>query len=356
MYVLKPGDRIENYEIVKLLGKGSMGRVYLANRGGSSYAIKETLGYYSEEERSIGVTAFIKEAEFLERVSHPALPKYYSLFNYKNKKYLVMEYIGGVSMEKMIESAASPFRDKLVLYWSIQLCEILFYLHTLSPEPVIYRDLKPSNLMVTNENIIRVIDFGVARRYDPSKDSDTIRLGTPGYAAPEQCRRQGQSTPRSDIYALGIVMHQLLTLHDPSITPFQLPSVKKLNPSVSEQLENIINKATGLKPADRYLDAELMRDELLNYYKIHFGPYSSPYRIALPFSGKEDPLVAIIKNSRPPSSGFSKTLSKAMLPLAGTSIGIFIYLFLFRPDIYLCFLPLVICFVAVCLLFREFIE
>jgi serine/threonine-protein kinase len=120
--------------------------------------------------------------------------------------------------------------------------------------------------------------LGVARRYDPSKDCDTVRLGTPGYAAPEQCRKKGQSIPQSDIYALGVVLHQLFTLYDPSVTPFKLPSVRKLNPAVPEQLEWIINKAINLDLRDRYIDTGLFRDELVDYYEEHFQAFTSHYR------------------------------------------------------------------------------
>jgi len=359
MDTLKTGDIIENYEIVKLLGSGSMGRVYLAKEKDSrtTFAIKESLDYSTEEEGKEGIDIFLREADFLKRINHPALPAYHKLLTYRDKKYLVMEHIEGVSLEKMIESAAGPFRDKLVAYWAIQLCEILFYLHTLTPEPVIYRDIKPSNMMVTNQNVIRVIDFGVARRYDPAKDSDTIRLGTPGYAAPEQCRRKGQSTPRSDIYSLGVVLHQLLTLHDPSVTPFKLPSIKDLNAGVPEQLVWMINKAINLDPAERYLDAGLFWEELKDFYEEHFGTYLSPYGKELPFMKKADPLLVPVKKKEESFfSGLLRKPAKIILPLAIGSVGFFIYLFFFRPDTYLCFMPFLICIVAAYFLFREFSE
>lgn len=194
-----------------------------------------------------------------------------------------MEYIKGISLEDIIKGSTGPFEEQKALHLGIQICEILCYLHNLSPEPVIYRDLKPSNIIISEGDTVRLIDFGVARRYDPSKDRDTVRLGTPGYAAPEQCRKNGQSVPQSDIYALGVVLHQLLTLYDPSVTPFKLPAVRKLNQKVSEELEYLIHKAINFDRRDRYIDTGLFRDELVEYYEENFSSFTSPYKENLPY-------------------------------------------------------------------------
>jgi serine/threonine-protein kinase len=280
---LQSGHIIEDYEITEKIGEGAMGKVYLAKNNNTRYAIKESDAECSTADEKTISRACLREAELLSKINHPAIPKFYKSFKYNEKFYLVMEYVKGPSMEKIINNRNMPLEEKYVLEWAIQLCEIFFYLHTLSPEPVIYRDLKPSNIIITEENILRLIDFGVARRYDPDKDSDTVRLGTPGYAAPEQCRKRGQSIPASDIYATGVVLHQLLTLYDPSVTPFRLPSIRNLNPSVSEQLEWIIAKAINLDSKDRYVDAGLFRDELLEYYEENFGNFTFPYKKYLPY-------------------------------------------------------------------------
>jgi len=280
---LNPGDIIDTgYEIIRPLGKGGMASVYLAKQDGIFYAIKR-LDFSSKEEKSLAVDTFQREIVFLKDIKHPGLPIYYKSFRHRDFFHIVLEYIEGESLENIILNRTEPFSEKKVLEWAIQLCDILFYLHTLSPEPVIYRDLKPGNIIITKEDVIRLIDFGVARRYDPNKDQDTIRLGTPGYAAPEQCRAGGQTTPRTDIYSLGVLLHQLLTLHDPSITPFRLPPIRSLNPEVSEQLEWIINKASSLDSRDRYIDTGLFREELLDYYKEKFGFFTSPYDKQLPY-------------------------------------------------------------------------
>jgi len=288
---LNPGDIIDkNYKIISTLGEGAMSRVYLAEKEKTFYAIKESsTGFSSPEEEKIWRNSFLCEADLLYNINHPGLPKYYKNFKYNNKMYIVMEYIKGISLEDIIKASVKPPEEKRVLNWGIQLCEILFYLHTMKPSSIIYRDLKPSNIIITEGDNLRLIDLGVARHYDPAKDCDTVRLGTPGYAAPEQCRKKGQSTPLSDIYALGVVIHQLLTLHDPTVTPFKFPNIRKLNNTVSEQLEWIINKALNLDPKDRYIDTGLFRDELHDYYEENFGTFTSMYMM--------EPLCIIEKQS-----------------------------------------------------------
>jgi serine/threonine protein kinase len=286
---LNPGSIIEGYEIVETIGTGAMSTVYLGKKDNNSYAIKELKSEFSyPEEEKILKNAFRREADLLFNIFHPGIPSFYMRFTHDKKFYIVMEYIKGISLEEIIKGSTKPFEEQKALSFGIQICEILFYLHTLTPEPIIYRDLKPSNIIITEGNIVRLIDFGVARRYDPHKDCDTVRLGTPGYAAPEQCRTKGQTIPQSDIYALGVVLHQILTLYDPSVTPFKLPSVRKLNTAVSEQLEWIINKAINLDLRDRYIDTGLFRDELVDYYEEHFQAFTSPYRENLPYMKGEN--------------------------------------------------------------------
>ncbi|MEQ8224885.1 MAG: serine/threonine-protein kinase [Candidatus Eremiobacterota bacterium] len=276
---LLPEQIINEYKIIKPLGKGAMGKVYLAKKENNYYAIKESDS--SSGEGELVEKSFQKEAAFLAGLKHPGLPAFYKDFYSGFTHYIVMEYIQGKSLEDIVSYGI--VEERKAIEWGIQICEILFYLHTLQPEPVIYRDLKPANIIITPYDTVRLIDFGVARRYDPSKDCDTIRLGTPGYAAPEQCRAKGQSTPRTDIYALGVMLHQLLTGHDPAVTPFKFPPLRTLNPAISEDLEWIIKKAINLDQRERYIDMGLFRDELFDYYRDKFGSYISPYNKSLPY-------------------------------------------------------------------------
>lgn len=294
---LTPGTVIEGYEIIDTIGTGAMSTVYLGKKDGNNYALKELKSEFSStDEEKILINAFHREADLLFTIEHPGIPRFYKSFRHSGKSYIVMEYIKGTALEDIIKGSTSPFEEQKALHFTIQICEILCYLHNLSPEPVIYRDLKPSNIIITEGDTVRLIDFGVARRYDPSKDCDTVRLGTPGYAAPEQCRKNGQSIPQSDIYALGVVLHQLLTLYDPSITPFKLPAVRSLNTAVSEQMEDMIKKAINLDSRDRYIDTGLFRDEMVEYYEEHFGSFTSPYKKNLPYVKEIKPLYSDISS------------------------------------------------------------
>jgi len=280
---IKAGTVIEGYEIIEILGKGAMSTVYLAQKKGRVYAVKELKTEFSSpEEKRIFTDVFNREAALLFSINHPGISRYYRRFKHNDRLYIVMEYIKGISLEDTLKGSEKPLDEKKAIEWGIELCDILFYLHTHKPEPVIYRDLKPANIIIAEDGTVRLIDFGVARRYDPEKDCDTVRLGTPGYAAPEQCRKKGQSIPQSDIYALGVVLHQMLTLNDPSLTPFKLPPVRKLNPGVSEQLEWIIHKAINTDPRDRYIDTGLFKEELVDYYEENCGHFISPYKKVLP--------------------------------------------------------------------------
>ena len=279
MSELIEGEIIKGYKIIRSLGSGAVGRVYLGQKKNFLFALKEIASFASPEKRKLAYNTFRQETKLLKNIKHPAFPVFYETFEYRDSFFIVMKYIKGDPLEKLVSEAKDPFSEEKVVYWAIQLCEVLFYLHTLSPKSIIYRDLKPGNIIISPDNTVKLIDFGVARYYDPNKDSDTIRLGTPGYAAPEQCREEGQSTPRTDIYALGVLMHHLLTLHDPSSAPFRLPPIKKFNSQVSDQLIWIIEKASSLSPRDRYLDADLLKEELLDYYGEKFGFYRSPYKL-----------------------------------------------------------------------------
>jgi len=272
------GDRLRKYEIIRPLGSGGMSKVYLAkDHKGKLYAIKEMAEFASSVQKEVAVRTFIKEMKILSSLNHPGLPEFHEKFGCRRRLYIAMEYMEGDTLEDIIKSSSTPLSEERVLFWSIQLCEILFYLHTLSPEPVIYRDLKPSNVIIDGKGEVRLVDFGIARYYDPQKNRDTINLGTPGYAAPEQCGLEGRSTPETDIYALGVIMHQLLTRHEPSAESFVFPPIRKLNPGVPEQLERIINRAISLNPEDRYFSADIMKEELLGYYREKFGNFTSSY-------------------------------------------------------------------------------
>jgi len=152
---LTPGTVIEGYEIIETIGTGAMSTVYLGKKDGNNYAIKELKSEFSSpEEKKVLINAFHREAELLFTMEHPGIPRFYKSFKYSGKSYIVMEHIKGTALEDIIKGSTSPFEEKKALHVTIQICEILCCLHNLSPEPVIYRDLKPSNIIITEGDIV----------------------------------------------------------------------------------------------------------------------------------------------------------------------------------------------------------
>jgi serine/threonine protein kinase len=274
---LLPPDTLihERYQIVDKLGQGGMAAVYkvkdLGDKRGGLRAIKE-MGQASlkDSEREQAIANFHAEAELLRKLDHPGLPKFYEQFEQDDRYYLVMEFIDGETLETRQEKAggkALPETD--VMEWARQICSVLTYLHERRP-PIIFRDLKPGNIMLSKDGKIKLIDFGIARIFRRDKTHDTQVLGTPGYAPPEQYGK-GQTDQRSDVYALGVTLHQLLTGYDPSSTPFSLPPIHSLNPNVSPHLQVAIEKATKLKRDERF-------ESIPDMYTALFAPGGFVFR------------------------------------------------------------------------------
>jgi serine/threonine protein kinase len=262
--LLKNGTLLQNrYKVTKLIGQGGMGAIYLADDTRFSNRVcvlKEMLDNFSDEEqRKIATANFLREADMLANLHHDGIPEVYDRFSEGNRHYLVMEYIQGVDLEQKIEQSEAPFDERTVLNWAIQICDILHYLHTRTP-PIIYRDLKPANLILTSSGKIYMVDFGIARFFNPVKKGTMV--GTQGYAPPEQYR--GLMEPRSDIFALGATMHHLLTGRDPQEeAPFSFPKVRELNSNVSVATEKLIEKALEKDVSDRFESAEEMLKEIM---------------------------------------------------------------------------------------------
>lgn len=243
------------YELRRRLGAGGMGSVYLATDRRlttAQWAVKEMsdMAITSPLERQQAQEAFRQEAELLAKLNHPYLPRVTDHFEENGRHYLVMEFVPGENLRDYANRVGLPRPLHEVLRWTAQICEVLAYLHAQQP-PIIFRDLKPTNVMITPDGTIKLVDFGIARLFKPGKERDTQAFGTPGYSAPEQYGR-GQTDPRSDIYSLGVLMHHLLTGHDPSTTPFRLPPVNQLNPSVPPYIAAAIARATDNDPAKRF--------------------------------------------------------------------------------------------------------
>ncbi len=245
------------YEIRGQLGRGGMGLVYVAadqRLGNMSVAVKEMdATQVAPADRQWTINAFRDEAQILARLNHVGIARVVDYFSQGDHSYLVMEYVPGETLETALARAPRGFDERQALVWAGQLAVVLDYLHQQNP-PVIFRDLKPGNIMVQPDGTLKLIDFGIARLFKPGQTQDTALMGTPGYAAPEHYGR-GQTDARSDVYTLGVVVHQLLTGYDPTLTPMRLPPVRQLRPDVSPQTEAAVAQALQLSPDLRFASA-----------------------------------------------------------------------------------------------------
>ena len=260
---LKVGDVLNGrYPIQSILGEGGMGAVYKASDLSSSriWAIKEMNDTYAtEEERQQAVADFAREAELLSDLDHPNLPSVTHAFEEKGRHYLVMDLVKGRTWEDIQEKGRQPLAEILDIVW--QITEVLGYLHS-RPRPIVFRDLKPANVMITPDGVVKLIDFGIARVFQVNKQNDTRAMGTPGYAAPEQYGK-GQSDARTDIYALGVMMHQAITGVDPSLNPFKFAPVTSLASRTPESVAAIVAKAVETDREKRFANIEALRAALM---------------------------------------------------------------------------------------------
>ncbi len=241
------------YEILTEIGRGGMSVVYLAmdTHLNKQWAVKEIRKQGNGKNDEVVVNSLLAEANMMKRLDHPALPRIVDIIDNGVTIFVVMDYIEGESLDKILaEEGVQP--EELVIGWAKQLCDALAYLHAQKP-PVIYRDMKPANVMLKPEGNIKIIDFGIAREYKEQKLADTTVLGTKGYAPPEQY--SGQTDARSDIYALGMTMHHLLTGIDPRTGEAYAP-VRMWNPELSEGIEMIIDKCVQPAAEHRYQNCQ----------------------------------------------------------------------------------------------------
>lgn len=247
----------QRYHLLHKLGTGGFGAVYQAEDiqlGKRLVAIKEmsSQSNLSAQENTEAAEAFKQEAFMLAELMHPNLPRIYDHFHEGGHWYLVMDYIEGTTLEEYLAQTPGGYLPQQeVLEMGLQLCEVLEYLHTRQP-PIIFRDLKPLNIMRTPSGHLYLIDFGIARHFKPGQAKDTIAFGSPGYAAPEQYGKT-QTTPRSDIYSLGATLHQMLTGIDPSLSPFRfaplcLPEGKPTPKALAELLASMLEMDETKRP------------------------------------------------------------------------------------------------------------
>lgn len=268
------GMIIDNkYEVLKEIGKGGMSTVYLAMdiRLNKQWAIKEIHKVANDKNNEIVVQSLLIEANMMKRLDHTSLPRIVDIIDNGKTIYVVMDYIEGESLDKILETHGAQPQDK-VIELAKQLCDVLRYLHSQTP-PIIYRDMKPANVMLKPEGNLKVIDFGIAREFKEHNIADTVSLGTRGYAAPEQFGGKGQTDARTDIYCLGVTLYHLVTGQNPSEPPYEIYPIRQWNPALSSGFEAIITKCTQLNPADRYQNA----DELM-YALEHYDEMDESYK------------------------------------------------------------------------------
>jgi len=259
----------DRYVVMQKLGQGGMGAVYRAGDRRLStvnWAVKEMSqsAISGPLERQQARDAFRHEAEMLAALNHPNLPRVTDHFEQDGKAYLVMEYVPGETLLSFLMREGLPQPQARVFEWARQLCDALDYLHTQRP-PIIFRDLKPANIMLMPNGQVKLIDFGIARLFKPGQAKDTQAFGTIGYSAPEQYGK-GQTDARSDVYSLGVLLHQLLTGYDPTNTPFRLPPASQVNLNLPQQLSDALIVATDSDPDRRFASIAAFRAALFSMH------------------------------------------------------------------------------------------
>lgn len=250
--MLETGTLVDGkYKILSQIGQGGMSVVYLAmnEKANKQWAVKE-LRKEGVQNYELVKQGLIGEINLLKKLKHPNLPSIVDVIDWDGSLLIVMDYIEGRHLESIVKEYGAQKQED-VLEWGKQLCHVLAYLHSRKP-PVIYRDMKPSNVMLKPEGRVMLIDFGAAREFKKHSGSDTTSLGTQGYAAPEQYGGQGQTDARTDIYCLGATLYHLLTGHNPGEPPYEMYPIRAWNQSLSSGLEEIILKCTQKNPDDRY--------------------------------------------------------------------------------------------------------
>jgi outer membrane protein assembly factor BamB/tRNA A-37 threonylcarbamoyl transferase component Bud32 len=266
---LQPGQVLQSrYRILGIIGMGGMGAVYQARdlhfpNVPRLCAVKEMINIAQDQQlREQTIRNFEREAEILATLNHPSIPQIYDYFSFGDRAYLVQEYIQGRDLEALLNSIEGFLSVDHIRQWAIEICDVLSYLHNHSPEPIVFRDMKPSNVMIDQHQRVRLIDFGIAKQFQVGQQGTMI--GTEGYSPPEQYK--GIASPAGDIYALGATLHHLLTKRDPRLEPpfsFDQKPIASFNPSVTEALASVVMRALSYDSEQRYASAEAMKQSLI---------------------------------------------------------------------------------------------
>jgi outer membrane protein assembly factor BamB/tRNA A-37 threonylcarbamoyl transferase component Bud32 len=260
------------YQIQDVIGIGGMGSVYRARdlhfpNVIKLVAVKEMINNAPDPlVRQTVIQNFEREANILVTLNHIAIPQIFDFFSIDERSYLVLEYVHGKDLESLLAENNGPVHEDNVIAWAIELCDVLDYLHSYKPEPIIFRDMKPSNVMINQQGRVVLVDFGIAKNFKTGQKGTMI--GTEGYSPPEQYR--GDATPVADVYALGATLHHLLTDRDPRVeAPFSFGErhIRTINPRVSIDLELVINTALQYNAEERFKNVVDFKNALLSVAK-----------------------------------------------------------------------------------------
>lgn len=266
--MIQRGDVLDGkYEILKLIGRGGMSKVWLSmdTHVNKQWAVKEIDKTSREYRETVDEERTRREIEIMKRLDHPALPRIVDIIDKDDSICIVMDYIEGDTLLEILKTRGIP-EQETVVSWMLDVCDAISHLHSFDP-PIIYRDMKPANVMLTRDQRIKIIDFGIAKDYKEGTE-DTQPLGTKGYASPEHWTKE--TDPRSDIYSIGKTMFHLLTGKDPTKMPLTraFPGIREINPDLSSGLEKIIEKATEESKEDRYQSVSELANALESYKSL----------------------------------------------------------------------------------------
>lgn len=248
------------YKLVRKVGKGASATVYLAQDIKLNRVCAVKMINKNTYANKVAAQESLDEVNKMKLLAHISIPQLYDIYDDDERLCIVMEFIEGQNLSDIIKTQKNPLDEYTIVSWAKQLCRVLFYLHTLKP-PRIFRDLKPSNIILQPNGVIKLIDFGTMKNYDESRTEDTVNLGTKGYAAPEQFGGRGQTDARTDIYGLGMTLYHLITGVNPSIMPFEIKPISYYRKDISSDLQRIVLRCIEVEREKRYQSAiELLND------------------------------------------------------------------------------------------------
>lgn len=242
------------YRVIKQIGNGGMSHVFLAEniKLGNKWAIKRI-------KKNSSAINLLAEPSILKDLNHPLIPQIVDIEEDETYLYIIEEYVEGINLQDY-KNQNKNISEDMIIDLAIQMCDVLEYLHSRKPYPIIYRDMKPGNIMLTESNQIKLVDFGIAKEYKSSSDTDTVLIGTRGYAAPEQYG-SGQSDVRTDVYSFGVTLYYLITGNNLSSPPYKILPIREYG-NYSDSLENIIERCTRMEPSNRYQSVADIKEEL----------------------------------------------------------------------------------------------